>query len=116
MQPDRFRSSPHRRLVWLVWLALIVPVAQAVAMAHALSHVRVASVGDADDKGAPHSEYCSLCLSAAAITGGGAPVSESVAWFPPAIRHVEPLASLASAVLAAPAAAYLSRAPPSLSR
>ncbi len=116
MQPDRFRSSPHRRLAWLLWLALLVPVAQAMAMGHALSHVRVALASDADEKGAPHSNYCSLCLSAAAITGGGAAVGEPAALFLPAIRHVAPLASFTSAVLVAPAAAYLSRAPPSHSR
>jgi hypothetical protein len=111
MQADRFRFTPHS-LGWLLWLALLVPVAQVTATGHGLSHARVVSAGAADEKGAPHSNYCSVCLSAAAITAGGAAISEPARLFLTAIRHIAPVASFASVVLAVRAASYLSRAPP----
>ena len=45
---------------WLLWLALILPIAQAMAGVHALSHV-----GDSRDDGIAHLVHCDLCLTAA---------------------------------------------------
>ncbi len=49
---------------WLLWLALILPIAQAMADVHALSHV-----GDRQDDGLVHVVDCDLCLTAAHLAG-----------------------------------------------
>lgn len=38
------RTVPQCRLVWLLWLALLLPIAQVTATWHALSHTGVATV------------------------------------------------------------------------
>ena len=61
-----------RRLArgWLLWLALLLPIAQAMADVHALSHL-----GDSTQDSLTHREACDLCLTAAQLAGGG-PVAE----------------------------------------
>ncbi|MDR7333034.1 hypothetical protein [Roseateles asaccharophilus] len=49
---------------WLFWLALILPIAQAMAGVHALSHV-----GDGSDEAIVHLVDCDLCLTAAHLAG-----------------------------------------------
>lgn len=56
---------------WLFWLALLLPIAQAVAGVHALSH----ATGDGQDDGIAHLVHCDLCLTAANLAGG-APAAE----------------------------------------
>lgn len=58
---------------WLLWLALLLPIAQAMAGVHALSHV-----GDRPDDGLVHLVDCDLCLTAAHLAGG-APVAAPAA-------------------------------------
>jgi hypothetical protein len=53
---------------WLVWLALLLPIAQAMAGAHALSHLD----GSRRDDGVSHLVHCDLCLTAADL-GSAAP-------------------------------------------
>ncbi|MFG6459931.1 DUF2946 family protein [Roseateles sp. DXS20W] len=55
---------------WLLWLALILPIAQAMADVHALSHA-----GDRQNDGLVHLDDCDLCLTAAHLAGG-APAAE----------------------------------------
>lgn len=50
---------------WLLWLALILPIAQAMAGAHAFAHVT-----DRQDDGLAHLVDCDLCLTAAHLAGG----------------------------------------------
>jgi hypothetical protein len=112
MQPFRLRSFLlRRRFVWLLWLGLLVPVAQAAAMCHALTHVRGEIDGRSDDKSALHASHCDLCLAAAAIAGGG-PTSEAPTFRAPAIRHEAPSVTGVGVWLALPVRAYRSRAPP----
>jgi hypothetical protein len=112
MRPHPLHSLwPRRRFAWLLWLGLLLPVAQAAAMCHAVSHLRGAISGEADDKGAPHASHCDLCLTAASLAGGALIGTPSV-FSPPRLRHQAPLASLASGWLAPPIRAYRSRAPP----
>ena len=61
-----------RRLArgWLLWLALLLPIAQAMAGVHALSHV-----SDRPDDGLVHVVDCDLCLTAAHLAGS-APAAE----------------------------------------
>ncbi len=112
MQPSRLRSSwPRRCLAWLLWLGLLVPVAQAAAMCHALTHVRDAVGNSGPDKSAPHASHCDLCLAAAAIAGG-APTSEAPRLAAPTMRHETPRSHVVGVWLALPVRAYRSRAPP----
>jgi hypothetical protein len=101
----------HRRFAWLLWLGLLLPVAQAAAMCHSVSHIRAAISGEPDDKGAPHAGHCDLCLTAASIAGG-ALIGTPPVFVPPALRHEAPLTSAATVWLALPICAYRSRAPP----
>lgn len=56
---------------WLFWLALLLPIAQAMAGVHALSH----AAGDRQDDGIAHLVHCDLCLTAANLASG-APTAE----------------------------------------
>lgn len=101
MNPGRWSRK------WLLWLALLLPVAQALAASHALSH----ATGERQSEGLAHLVHCDLCLTAADL-GTGAPVAE-----PPPVMLAE--AAFAAPVLArggAPRAVSLglppARAPP----
>ena len=59
MNPRRWSRN------WLLWLALLLPVAQAFADVHALSHL-----DDSQDHGLAHPVDCDLCLTAAHLAGG----------------------------------------------
>ena len=111
MHSLRTLSRSPRGLAWLMWLALLLPVAQFAANWHVMSHA-VAQVGDAaDDKGTPHQAHCDLCVAAAAI-GGGALIDEPASIAHPPVGHELPQAAVQTLWWAAPVAAYLSRAPP----
>ena len=105
----------QRRLAWLLWLALLVPVAQLGAAWHALSHDSLEANRAVADKKIPTQTHCDLCLSAAAI-GSGAPLAESPVWAVPAAGHALPRAAVVDVWLALTARAYRSRAPPFASR
>jgi hypothetical protein len=109
------RPVSPRRFAWLLWLGLLLPVAQAAAACHALAHVSGAANGQGDGKQAPPAGHCDLCLAAAAISGS-APPGEPPAVLPATIRHELPPAGLVVGWLALPVRAYLSRAPPDASR
>jgi hypothetical protein len=115
MHATRFRTAPQRHFVWLLWLMLLLPVAQVTASWHALSHAGVEAGAARDPQHAPHAAHCDLCLTAAAVDGG-VPLVASPSLTPEAIRHALPRAALAAFWVASPAQAYLSRAPPIASR
>lgn len=97
---------PRRTLRgWLLWLALLLPIAQAMAAAHAFAHV-----GERPQDGAAHAAACDLCVAAAQLAGA-APVAM------PALPAVQPAATAVAwppAPAPAPAAAWRppARAPP----
>jgi hypothetical protein len=111
MNRPRSRRLPRFSMPWLLWLALLLPLAQAAAAWHELSHTAArAADPDGEQKGL-HTAACGLCLASAAVDGAG------MASAAPAI----PLLSLAQWLCArtgsareasAPALGYLSRAPP----
>jgi hypothetical protein len=115
MHPNRFRTVPQRHLVWLLWLVLLLPVAQVTASWHAMSHVAIEAGGASDPQHAPHQNHCELCLTAAAVDGG-VPLVASSSLALEAIRHALPRVALVALWVASPAQAYLSRAPPVASR
>ncbi|HEY0957236.1 MAG TPA: hypothetical protein VGE36_20960 [Roseateles sp.] len=71
---------------WLLWLALILPIAQAMAGVHALSHA-----GERGDDGLVHLVDCDLCLVAAHL-GAGAPVASPQPLPASPAVHAAPLA------------------------
>lgn len=104
-------SSLRGSLSWLVWLAMLLPMAQSVATWHGYSHAAFDASGHEEDRQSPHAAHCDLCLTAAAVSGGallGTPPNLSVA----AARNELPQAAAGSVWLAFPTLAYLSRAPP----
>lgn len=107
-------AAAHRSLTWLVWLALLLPVAQSGAIWHAYSHSPLEAGGfedDKGDKGAPAAAPCDLCLTASGVSGGALPAATTEAAVS-AARHAVPPAPLLGTWLAPLALAYLSRAPP----
>jgi hypothetical protein len=92
---------------WLLWLALLLPIAQAMAGVHALSH----ATGDRQDAGVVHLAHCDLCLAAADLSGS-APTAEPS--LPPHCVAVEVLAAAPLAVAVAREGAWRpqARAPP----
>jgi hypothetical protein len=111
MHSPSFRLVMPRRFAWLLWLALLLPVAQAAAACHALSHVGGSTQGESGGKQAPHGGHCDLCLAAAAIAGGAA-VTAPPAFVLPSLEHALPQERFAGVLRALPTPAYLSRAPP----
>ncbi|HEX6706050.1 MAG TPA: DUF2946 family protein [Albitalea sp.] len=101
----------QRRFGWLLWLALLLPLAQGAAACHALSHTRADLAGDLDGK-ATSFAHCDLCLAAAAVSGGGAPAGEAPVLPTLAARHAHTAPSSTAVVSIAPAHPYRSRAPP----
>ncbi len=113
MRPRRPRPALPHRLTWLLWLALLLPLAQAASAWHAVSHTTVGSVsGSAEDnKPALHPVHCDLCLTAAALGGGALPTAPH-GLVHPAARHAVPPARPGSPWLPPLTPAYHSRAPP----
>lgn len=107
MKSAQLRQLAQRHWALLLWLALLIPVAQLAAQAHPLSHgvlqTKVQHGGAA--------EHCDLCLSASAVTGGALLGAPAVLQHAPA-RHAAPFAAPTGAWTAARASPYRSRAPP----
>ncbi|MGJ7509104.1 hypothetical protein [Variovorax sp. GT1P44] len=70
MRAPRHRTRSPRHWAWMLWFALLLPMAQVASAAHALSHPVEPAGIHAGDKGLPHSFTCDLCLTAAALHGG----------------------------------------------
>jgi hypothetical protein len=103
------------RFAWLLWFALLLPLAQAAANWHALSHWGDQPIARSGDQQTGGSEPCHLCLAAAPLAGGGA------ASAPLQVAHSELPYSIAvlhagGFRLAPLWALYESRAPPFASR
>lgn len=91
---------------WLLWLALLLPIAQAMADVHALSHA-----GDRQNDGLVHLDTCDLCLTAANLAGGAPPAEPAVLALGQA-THAAPLAARGTAPRAVSLGLPPARAPP----
>lgn len=119
------RSNPLRlprrfSLSWLMWLALLLPLAQSAAQWHGLSHwateagaadLTRQTGGRTDGQAAGHALGCDLCLAGAALDSGSL-LSTLPGLLLPTVRHAAPLAAGLGVWLPPLARAYLSRAPP----
>ncbi len=101
----------QRHLVWLLWLVLLLPIAQTAATWHVLSHVTSDRVDQSDGPQAIHHGHCDLCLSAAALIGG-APLVAAPPLPLAKVPHAPAFADVRGIVWPAPSRAYDSRAPP----
>ena len=100
-----------RHFMWLLWLALLTPIAQTVAAAHVLSHSQLEATGSGKQL---HQEtLCGLCVAAASV-GSAAPAS--AAHFVPSLLSLReaPCADSNHVAFTLTARAYESRAPPFL--
>jgi len=105
------RSPSRRHLVALLWLALILPMAQAASLWHGLSHtIASAHAGDRDPY-ATQALHCDLCPAADAVAGGALPVA-APALRPSLAENSVPQDAVDQLWSAPVALAYLSRAPP----
>src|SRR5436853_7732452 len=106
-------AIPRRRLAWLLWLVMLLPLAQAAGHWHAASHAASAITGDEsddDDGKVLRPSHCALCLSIAALGDGAmAPRASEVPGQD--ARHVERPQDAVLATFAADWPAYRSRAP-----
>lgn len=112
----RFRATTPRHLAWLLWLALLLPLAQTAASSHVYSHTASDQTSsraavDAHGKHASGILHCDLSLAGTLLHGGALPgVPPSLA-----LHHANqaaPAAAFDSLWEAAPTLAYQGRAPP----
>ena len=108
---SRSRTAAPRRFAWLLWLAMLLPLAQAVAGSHVYSHTDELAAGLADPGKAKHAQHCDLCLAGSVVHGGGLPAAALLLPLRPA-AHAAPHVAFDSLWEAAPALAYQGRAPP----
>jgi len=116
MAAPRISRTSTRRFAWLLWVMLLLPIAQTAAMWHGASHGVQAVQQDApaSNKPLPQADHCDLCLMAAAIQGGALPSAPP--WLPfPSVRHEAPLTVFVTGWPGTPARPYRSRAPPPFS-
>ena len=111
MHALRSRLLLRHSLPWLVWLAMLLPMAQLAAAWHGVSHTLAGQAQPADDSKAPDAQHCDLCLTAAGVTGGVLP-SHPLSAPGSSAGHAPPPSAAISVWLSLPALAYLSRAPP----
>jgi len=103
--------ASRRRFMWLLWLALLTPIAQTVATAHALSHSQLEATGDSGGNQIHHGALCGLCVTAATLSSAA---STGAPPFVPSLglSHKAPHADSILVALTLTARAYESRAPP----
>ncbi len=110
----RSRTAAPRRYAWLLWLALLLPLAQAAASSHVYSHTGDLAAGVeglGKSKHAAGGAHCALCVAGSIALGGGLPAATLPA-LPLCSHHAVPKAAFASLWEAAPRLAYQGRAPP----
>jgi hypothetical protein len=99
----------QRALAWL--LLALLPLAQAVAAGHAVSHLAGGGQGSPDDRQALHAAHCELCITAATVAGGALPATLPV--LPPLeLAQAAPVVAVADLWSPALVTVYDSRAPP----
>jgi len=104
-----------RRVLWVLCLALLVPLAQGWSGWHAFSHLSsTQSKPDSSEREshALHLAHCELCLAAAAIDAI-APPTAALHLAAPSLAEAQALLAPGHGPFSRPLRAYQSRAPPS---
>ena len=104
-------TTTHRRFVWLLWLLLLLPMAQTAATLHGYAHGLADDTNQVNDKQALFHGPCDICLIAAALIGG-APPAEPPALSQLAAPYEVPNANSSSVWISPFFSAYEGRAPP----
>ncbi len=109
------------RVLWVLCLALLVPLAQGWSHWHAFSHLLPASSNNSTvlsakssserDSSALHLAHCELCLAAAAIDAA-APPADTLHLAMPSLGEAQAASSAQQERCKQPLRAYQSRAPP----
>lgn len=110
----RAHTASRRRCMWLLWLLLLLPVAQTAATMHVYTHGLAEEAKETRELGgklALSHAHCGICLTAAALIGG-APPAEPPALFHSTALYEVPKAKPSSAWGFPFFPAYESRAPP----
>ena len=111
MHTVRRNTFAQRHLVWLLWLVLLLPLAQTAASWHLASHLPTKQLTSNEEPQAIHLGDCSLCTSSAALIGGA--LLATAPALTQALVHFElPIAVLTGVATTPTAIAYESRAPP----
>lgn len=106
-----YRPSSRPRFAWLLWLALLLPLAQAAAGWHAHTHDRADIEAGRDDARLAHLQACEQCLTLAAL-GGAAPAPAAPGFLALRVPAVPAVTLSLGVAAAAPLLAYQGRAPP----
>jgi hypothetical protein len=101
----------RRRFAWVFALALLLPLAQAVATAHTITHHAAVASHNESNPSALVDAPCALCLGAASLAAGALP-SAQAALPAPLAQQRTPAAPAAVESPSAIALGYQSRAPP----
>ena len=105
--------KPRQRFAWVLWLALLVPLAQLAAALHVQSHWSKDSAPSLEHKAAL-ADACGQCVAVSSLAAGGA-----VSHTPSTAVSPAPLPRPAWASTQSPSflsvAGYRSRAPPAAS-
>jgi len=116
MNPLYSTARSRRHLVWMLWFALCVPVAQFAAERHVLSHVSLDAGVSQDVRHTIHGDLpCEICALAAAVTAGAPRVEPQSVQLADA-SHAIPQFAPPSNCQRRCETAYQSRAPPVASR
>jgi hypothetical protein len=113
-RPHACTSFQHFRFgrMALLWLALVLGAAHAIAVAHGYSHVPAEASSQSAGKHAGGLAQCGSCILAASV-GGSAPPAPAL-FLGTVVRDPAPTAVIGAALFALPHRAYAIRAPPSL--
>ena len=112
MHPLSCTAHFRRRLRWLLWFALCLPVAQYAASRHALSHAVEEGRASGDLRHSAHAGLpCETCALAAAVTGAAPGVTPHPLFLADA-RHAAPRIDCPVTPQASVVTVYQSRAPP----
>ena len=103
--------SSGPRWVWMLLLALWLPLAQGVAAAHAISHLGTPTQ-QRDAAPSALDAHCAQCLIAASVGAGALPSAAPAVAVPHAV-HAAPQAAAIAEPASTRALGYRSRAPPS---
>ena len=113
MTASNFPSRTPQRFAWVLWLAMLLPMAQLAAALHLQSHWSQ-DVGTSLDHKATAADACGQCVAVASLVAGGAvsaTATTAIASAPTPVSFRVNAPALSTEIFAG----YRSRAPPAAS-